>query len=428
MQLNPLQQKAVNHTDGHCLVVAAPGSGKTRVLVERTVKLVMSGVQPRHIISLTFTNKAAKEMKERIVKRLSDGTDNQDIKMFVGTFHALCVRVLRQYSDLVGLTKNFSIIDSNDQKQWLKKTTEQIHPDIKDDVDMDGLAYVINNVRENVIDIEDCDTNEFLSCCGNNSGMAIQCHEIAKVYITSLAKSNSVDFSGLLYQAIRLLQQHDRPREFMQTCHRYLQVDEAQDTNLAQFTIMELLSDRHKNVFIVGDIDQSIYSWRGARYQNINDFLMKNKDCKLYHLNCNYRSTPQIMSVASKLIQHNSERLGGKCSVSASNGDPVKYNNFQLPDEEARYIAGRIAAMTTNTDLSYKDFSVLYRTNFMSRILEETFVQYNIPYKVIGGFSFYDRSEIKDCLFMLRLFVNRKDGVAFYRIASLLEEIGRAHV
>jgi DNA helicase II / ATP-dependent DNA helicase PcrA len=428
MQLNPLQEKAVNHTDGHCLVVAAPGSGKTRVLVERTVRLIMSGVQPRQIISLTFTNKAAKEMKERILARLSDGSGNQNLKMFVGTFHALCAKILRQYSNLAGLTPDFSIIDSSDQKQWLKKTTEQMHPSIKDDVDMDGFARAINDTRENLIDIEDAGHEPFLSCAGNNSGMAMQCHEIAVEYLSALTRGNSVDFSGLLYDVICLLKKNDRPREFMQGCHQYLQVDEAQDTNLAQFTIMELLSERHKNVFVVGDIDQSIYSWRGARYQNINDFLTKNKDCKLYHLNCNYRSTPQIMDVASKLIQHNSERLGGKCSVISGGGDPVSYKSFSLPEEEARYIATKIHMMKNSLSLSYKDFAVLYRTNFMSRILEEQFVQNNVPYRVIGGFSFYDRAEIKDCLFMLRLLANRKDSVAFYRVTSFLDGVGAKSV
>lgn len=420
MQLNPQQEEAANHKDGPCLVVAAPGSGKTRVLVERTIRLIESGVEPRDILSLTFTNKAANEMKDRIYSRLS----KRDIKMFIGTFHSLCAKILRQYSSLVGLTKNFTIIDDGDQKSLVEKIIEKLHPNYADDMKAWDIIYVTNTMREDLVDLNQYLCEKFKPCCKGDLSMAMKYEEISREYLRSLKEMNCVDFSGLLYESILLINANEKVRDFMQSCHKYLQVDETQDTNFAQFTIIELLSQKHNNVFVIGDIDQSIYSWRGARYKNISDFVNKNNNCKIYKLGYNYRSTPQIMEVAEKLIKHNSERMENQYIVVNKPGDPVSYKPFVTPDAEANYIAFKIKDLALAEKNLYKDFVVLYRTNFMSRSLEEKFVEHGVPYKVIGGFSFYDRSEIKDCLSMLKLFANRKDVIAFHRVCKLMKGVG----
>lgn len=420
MQLNPQQEDAANHQYGPCLVVAVPGSGKTRVLVERTIRLIEKGIEPKDIISLTFTNKAANEMKERIVKRLG----KKDLRMFVGTFHSLCAKILRQYGSLVGLTKDFSIIDDGDQKSLVEKITKKLHPNFADDIKAWDILYVTNTMRENLANLSEDYADLFMPYCDKDASMAIKYEEISREYLKTLKDMNSTDFSGLLYEAITILNTHEKPRDFMQGCHQYLQVDETQDTNFAQFQIIDILSKKHNNVFVVADLDQSIYSWRGARYQNISDFITKSKDCKIYQLGYNYRSTPQIMEVAGKLIKHNTERMENKYIVVNPPGDIVSYKSYGTPEDEAKNIAYRVLDLTNLSDFSFKNCAVLYRTNFMSRSLEEAFVRQGIPYKVIGGFSFYDRSEIKDCLAMLRLFANRKDFVAFHRVIGLLKGVG----
>ena len=421
MQLNPQQEEAANHKTGPCLVVAVPGSGKTRVLVERTVRLIKDGIESRNILSLTFTNKAAKEMKQRITVSLGHNNTN----MFVGTFHALCAKMLRQFGHYVDLPKNFTILDSGEQNDLINKIIRQKYEDFKKVMDADAIAEVINTAREDVVDLSQTGvwTNLFSKICFDSS-MVAKFEDVAKTYLEYLKKFKYVDFSGLLYESICLIRNNVGPRTQIQNSHSYLQVDEAQDTNYAQFVLVNLLSENHKNVFMVGDPDQSVYGWRGARYANIDDFIKENKDIKIIKLTYNYRSTPQIVKVSDNLIKNNKNRIDKVFETLNEDGHPVRYNEFLDPDQEADFIVNKIMELLATSDCSPNAFVILYRTNYMSRVLEETCVRLGVPYKIVGGFSFYERSEIKDCLAMLKLFVNNRDVVAFSRVANLLDGIG----
>jgi DNA helicase-2/ATP-dependent DNA helicase PcrA len=421
MQLNEKQEEAANHTTGPCLVVAVPGSGKTRVLVERTVRLINSGIEPKNIISLTFTNKAAREMKQRISTSLNSNHSN----MFVGTFHALCAKVLRQFGHYADLPRNFTILDSGEQKDLINKIIRQKYEKFKKEMDSDAIANVINTAREDLIDLsQEGSWNNFFSEICSDLSMVDKFVDVSKTYIEYLKKFKCVDFSGLLYESIILMQNNDLPRNKIQNSHQYLQVDEAQDTNYAQFALIKLLSEKHKNVFVVGDPDQSIYQFRGARYENIDDFIKENKDIKIIKLTYNYRSTPQIVKVSDNLIKRNKKRIDKVFETLNKDGHPVQYNEFLDPEQEANFIVNKISNLLTSSNCSPNSFVILYRTNFMSRILEETCVRMGMAYKIVGGFSFYERSEIKDCMAMLKLFANDKDVVAFSRVANLLDGIG----
>lgn len=421
MQLNKQQEEAANHKTGPCLVVAVPGSGKTRVLVERTVRLIQNGVEPKNIVSLTFTNKAAKEMKQRITTSLGHNNTN----MFVGTFHALCAKILRQFGHYIDLPKNFTILDAGEQKDLINKIIKQKYEKFKKEMDAEAIAEVINTAREDLIDFSKKDAwfNLFSKVCLDES-MIEKFEDVAITYLEYLKKFKCVDFSGLLYESIILMQNNDSPRNHIQNSHQYLQVDETQDTNYAQFVLIKLLSEKHKNVFAVGDPDQSVYGWRGARYENIDDFIKENKDIKIIKLTYNYRSTPQIVKISDNLIKKNKKRIDKVFETLNKDGHPVKYNEFSDPDQEANFIANKILGLLATSDCNPNDFVILYRTNFMSRVLEETCVRMGIAYKIVGGFSFYERSEIKDCLAMLKLFANNRDLVAFSRVINLLDGIG----
>jgi len=400
--LNPEQEQAADHVNGPCFVLACPGSGKTRVIVERTVRLINKGYDPKSILCITFTNKAAKEMKERIIKALPEHGE----KVYISTFHSLCATILRKYGSYIGYTINATIFNDDDQEGLMAQCARQAGleltaPQIK------SLLYKTNDLREKLIAEED-----FASHFKEEKDATI-----ALEYIAKMRKNNQLDFSGLLSETVRLLEKDGEILSKLQTRFDFLQVDEAQDTNFAQFRIVQLIG-AHKNVLIVGDPDQGIYSWRGARYQNIEDFVKDNK-AKVVSLPHNYRSTPEIVGAASVLIKKNSNRQQTmEFKTSNPSGKPIECYCLPSPEHEGQWIAQKIKQMINNEGYKPHDFAVLYRLNAMSRSIEQGLMSNGIAYQVIGGFSFFDRAEVRDSLAMLRFMINPSDGMALSRFIN----------
>jgi DNA helicase-2/ATP-dependent DNA helicase PcrA len=410
MKLNAQQEEAANHRDGPCLVIAVPGSGKTRLLVERVGRLIESGVPANSIVCVTFTNKTADEMKERVCKRL----DVAKPKCFVGTFHRLCLMLLKKFGDRIGYNEKFTIIDSDDQKDMISQISRQLNKKLEKN-EIPVVAKAVNDYRENQWNREQLDD-------------ALQSNDnfihIADEYLDRLKKDNCVDFSGMLSESIRLLSEHKDVLERVQTAFKYLQVDEIQDTNYAQFILINYFTGKWNNVLMVGDISQSIYKFRGARYQNILDFLKKHEDCVRIELPLNYRSTPQIVAVADKLIKHNSSHMAEKFESVNPNGEDVRCLSFNNQFEEADFVAKHIERLKRDGGWNPEDCAILYRMNSMSEPIERALANRGVAYKVVGGRSFYDRREVKDCMSLLRFYANKKDGIAFHRVAGLVDGVG----
>jgi len=413
MKLNDNQQVAVNHMNGPLLVTSCPGSGKTTTLVERVIRLINKGVNPKNIICLTFTNKAAKEMKERICNSL----DNNDPGFFIGTFHALCATILRKVGKYVGYTSNFNIMDSNDQIDLILQISRKMEMDVKRG-DAYLIAYWLNYYREQREDIEYV-----------RDKLKIGSYfDIIEKYIEACENNNVIDFSGLIYKTIQLLDNNDTIREKIQNNFQYILVDEAQDANQSQFYLVNLFGDKWKNIMLICDPDQSIYKWRGSRYQNIQDFLYSHSNCKTVVLAKNYRSTPEIVKVASTLIKHNSSHINKKFETDNKNGESVKCRELPSQMDEAQWVSDKIHRLIIDEGWSFNDICVLYRMNKMSEPIEQSLAMSNIPYEVVGGWNFYDRKEIKDCLSMLKFLSNKKDGIAFHRICSLVKGMGNVTI
>lgn len=417
MSLNKQQIEAINHFEGYCMVTSVPGSGKTRTLVERTIKLIekissMDSLSPGNILNITFTNKAAKEMKERLALRLGI----ESLPFYVGTFHALCVRILRKFGDRIGYTENFSILDANDQFDLVSKIVKQS----KYDWDKGRLYKVvnaINSMRENMSSWKYFNkefANDFESI------------KVAKKYIKAIKDKNCIDFSGLLSELVNLLENHPDVLDKVQRKFRYIQVDEFQDTNKIQFHIIRLFAQKspndtlpyEKSVFVVGDINQSVYGWRGARYQNIQDFVSENPSCKVIHLSLNYRSTPEIISPAAKLIRYNTSFMGGDFVTENKNGEDIRVYDLRNQYDEAEWVSQRISRLISDGGWKNSDIAILYRMNSMSEPIERALSGKNIAYEVIGSRSFYDRKEVRDCLAILKLWANRYDSIAFDRVCK----------
>ena len=410
MKLNDAQEQAANHVDGPCLVIAVPGSGKTRLLVERVGRLIESGVNPGNIVCVTFTNKAADEMKDRICKRL--GVPRP--KCFVGTFHRLCVELIRKFSDRIGYTEKFTIIDSDDQKDLIKQIARQLEKKVeKNEVPI--LAKAINDYRENL------QTHDQLEDALQNNEDWVH---IVDEYLDKLKRDNCIDFSGLLSEAIRLLETHEDVRARVQNVFKYVQVDEVQDTNYAQFRLINLFTAKWNNILMVGDISQSIYKFRGARYKNILEFLDKHPTCVKIELSQNYRSTPQIVAAADMLIRNNTSHMAEKFEAVNDSGEDIRCLHFLNQFEEADFVARHVDKLIIEGGWSAKDIAILYRMNSMSEPIERALANKTIKYKVIGGRSFYDRREVKDAISLLRFISNPRDGIAFHRIAGLVEGMG----
>ena len=411
MRLNPQQQKAVEHVDGPALVISAPGSGKTAVISARVVKLISErGIKASGVLCVTFTNKAAREMRERI----KIGLGASCVDCTISTFHAFCVRILRKFGHHLGYSSNFSILDESDQLSLINQIGKRLGFK-KDKFKTYPIISVLNKSRENLENLEQM---------AGRFGKDVVGWEIAKIYLEELPKNNAIDFSGLLSETWVLFQKYSDVLKQVQDRYLHILVDETQDTNYIQFALINLLALSHKNIMIVGDPNQSIFKFRGARYQNILDFIKQYPDCVQYELGKNYRSTPQIIKVAETLIKHNSSHMLDKFETDNADGPPVTYNIFESPQDEAIAIARRIKRYIDECGIDPSEIAVFYRLNRLSLELQPALKHVNIPFRVLGGPGFFDRSEVKTILAMMKFLSNPKDSAAFYRIIDIFDGIG----
>ncbi len=410
MGLNPEQAAAVQHDQGPLLILAGAGSGKTRVITHRIAWLVtVRGVRPSSILAITFTNKAAAEMKSRIEELV--GTVSQ--AMWVGTFHSMLIRILRRFADRIGYDRSFTIIDSDDQQKVVKSCIADLNFDEKTFAPK-AVHSQISAAKNALIGVEQY-TRE--------AGADYRLSRVARVYQLyqqKLKKSNSMDFDDILFEAVRLFNEQPDVLAEYQERFRYILVDEYQDTNHAQYRLVRLLSDRHRNLCVVGDDDQSIYSFRGANIQNILDFEKDFKNCKVIKLEQNYRSTGMVLNAANAVIGRNLGRKKKTLWTSSGDGEPITFLRAESQYEEARYIAGEITRLVERAKMqNYRDIAVLYRLNALSRSLEAALREQGIPYRIFGGMRFYDRKEIKDVLAYLRLILLPGDDLSLTRIIQV---------
>ena len=407
--LNREQQEAVLHVDGPLLILAGAGSGKTRVLTYRIAHLIdKCGVNPWNILAITFTNKAAGEMRERVDKIVGYGSES----IWVSTFHSTCVRILRRYIDRLGYDTNFTIYDTEDQKTVMKSVCQKLQLDSKLYKER-ILLNVISHAKDEYIS-----PNEFLLEAKGD----FRQEKIAQAYVEyqkELKKNNALDFDDLLVKTVELFQSCPDVLEYYQNRFRYIMVDEYQDTNTVQFKFISTLARQYRNLCVVGDDDQSIYKFRGANIRNILDFEKVFPDAKVVKLEQNYRSTQNILDAANGVIANNRGRKEKALWTENEQGEPILFQQFQNGYEEAEYVSGEISKKVRKGEAEYQNFAVLYRTNAQSRLFEEKFLYANIPYKIVGGVNFYSRKEIKDILAYLKTIDNGKDDLAVRRIINV---------
>ena len=404
--LNPAQREAVLTTEGPLLVLAGAGSGKTRVLTFRIAHMLGDlGVKPWQVLAITFTNKAAAEMRERLAALIPNGTRG----MWVCTFHAMCVRMLREDADLLGYTGQFTIYDDDDSKRMVR--------DIMQALGIEQKQFPINMIRSKISSAKNAmiGPEDMLKSADSPNDK-----KAAQVYMElerRLRAANAMDFDDLLVRTLELLRTRPEVLDKYQERFRYISVDEYQDTNHVQYEIANLLAAKYQNLMVVGDDDQSIYSWRGADITNILDFEKDFKNCKTVKLEQNYRSTGHILSAANAVVRHNSQRKDKR--LFTAEGDGEKIQAFQASDErdEGRWIAGEIEKLHAK-GTSYDDIAVFYRTNAQSRILEDMFLRAGVPYKIVGGTRFFDRAEIRDVMAYLKMIVNPADEMSVKRVIN----------
>ncbi|MDR3592554.1 MAG: DNA helicase PcrA [Negativicutes bacterium] len=407
-KLNPAQMEAVNHINGPLLVVAGAGSGKTRVLTSRIANLLQQGVPPYNILAITFTNKAAAEMKDRVYSMVGDRA--RDI--WLSTFHAFCARFLRQEIDhLTGYSRNFVIYDSGDSTALIKQCLKELNLDDKH-YPPNGVQAAISNAK-NVME----DPRTLAGTADNFHQQKVA--EIYALYQQRLRLNNALDFDDLLMLSVCLLQDSPEVLAKYQEKFRYILIDEYQDTNRAQYLLARLLAAKHRNIFVVGDIDQSIYAWRGADIRNILDFEADYPDARVIKLEQNYRSTQNILEAANTVIENNLDRKPKSLWTENPTGDRITHYLAMDERDEARYVTDNIIKQNTIYRVSYRDMAVLYRTNAQSRVVEEAFMRGGIPYTIVGGVKFYERKEIRDILAYLRVIFNPADTVSLLRIINV---------
>lgn len=406
--LNEQQQQGVYATEGPVLILAGAGSGKTRVLTNRTAYLIdEKQVNPYYILAITFTNKAAAEMRERIDEMVGYGSES----IWVSTFHSLCVRILRRYADRIGYGTNFTIYDADDQKTLMKDICKRMEIDTKLYKEKMFLS-AISKAKDELIG-----TEEFALMAGGDFNEKRKA-SVYMEYQKSLKKNNAMDFDDLIVKTVELLRADFQVRDYYQERFRYIMVDEYQDTNTAQFTLIEILAGKYKNLCVVGDDDQSIYKFRGANIENILNFEKYYPNATVIKLEQNYRSTQNILDAANGVISNNIGRKAKALWTNAGEGNPIDLQQFDVAQEETEYVAMDIERHIRGGQ-QYKDHAVLYRTNAQSRMFEERFINYNIPYKVVGGVNFYARKEIKDLLAYLKTIDNGMDDLAVKRIINV---------
>ena len=407
--LNEPQREAVYYTEGPLLILAGAGSGKTRVLTHRIAYLIEEkGVNPWNILAITFTNKAAGEMRERADRLVGFGSES----IWVSTFHSMCVRILRRHISLLGYDTNFTIYDADDQKTLMKDVCKLLQIDTKIYKERALLAAVSHAKNELVT------PEEFrLNAGGDFSQRKIA--EVYEEYEKQLKANNALDFDDLLIKTVQLFQTQADVLEYYQERFRYIMVDEYQDTNTVQFELVRLLASKYRNLCVVGDDDQSIYKFRGANIKNILNFEQYFEDAKVIKLEQNYRSTSNILNAANAVIRNNAGRKDKTLWTDNGEGEKIQFRQLDSAYDEAEYIVDDIRKRVREKEYSYHDNVILYRTNAQSRMFEEKFVTANIPYKIVGGINFYARREIKDLLAYLKTVDNGKDDLAVRRIVNV---------
>src|SRR5688572_3109729 len=413
--LTPAQLAAVTHVDGPLLILAGPGSGKTRVVTHRVAHLLHQGIAGKQILALTFTNKAADEMKGRLARLVPLPT------VWMGTFHRFCARLLRMYGQLVGLAENYSIYDMEDSRRMLAEAI------VDEGIDLthatpEAIAHAISWAKNNLMG-----PDEYVPKRGHHLGGIIE--RVYPAYQRRLLQANAVDFDDLLLHVARLLKDNSEVRARLDERYRYILVDEYQDTNLAMYVIVRALSIDHPNLAVTGDPDQSIYGWRGANLSNILEFEKDFPSVKVVRLEQNYRSTKVILRVADELIRHNVRRKEKRLFTENPEGARVQLAAYPTQRDEADDIAARIADAVHKSGRRPRDFAVFYRTNALSRQIEHSLREHVVPYQIVNGLEFYQRKEIKDILAYLNLLNNPRSDVALLRIINTpTRGIGKATV
>lgn len=406
--LNPQQLEAVNYDAGPCLIVAGAGTGKTKTLTTKIAKLIADGYHPARILAVTFTNKAAQEMRER-VDALVPGAGK---KVWIHTFHSFGVRILRQNAQALGLSRDFAIYDDSDQKKVVSLILEQMG--IKDPKkEISQIVSLISRAKDDMVSPE----TMMQSATASGLDFKIRAAEVYRRYEQKLKEAGALDFGDLLVKTVVLLRDHEDIRSYYQEFFEYILVDEYQDTNHTQYLITKMLAAKRRKLCVVGDPDQSIYSWRGANIRNILEFEKDFQDVKTITLEQNYRSTKVILEASNRLITKNKKRKEKNLFTDKSQGDPIEVRELLTEGDEARWVSQNIKALV-DEGASLKEVAVFYRTNAQSRSFEDSFRRYQIPYRLVGTVRFYDRKEIKDIMCYARILINPADNVSLLRIIN----------
>jgi DNA helicase-2/ATP-dependent DNA helicase PcrA len=410
--LNPEQQRAVKTTEGPLLIQAGAGSGKTKTLTHRIAYLIASKkATPFNILAVTFTNKAAREMRERVAGLLGENAENRGFMPYMGTFHGICVRLLRQDGEAIGIPRSFVIFDETDRQAAVKQVSKQLMIDEKA-FPARLLSSLISSAKNEMIS-----PDEYTGTAASPAQQAAA--KVYPLYEKALKEASALDFDDLINNAVRLLKTKPEIRKKWRHQFKYVMIDEYQDTNAAQYALVNMLTNERQNIAVVGDDWQSIYSWRGADFRNILKFEKDFKNCTVIKLEQNYRSTKHILDAAHAVITKNNHRSDKQLWTDISGGLPVQILPVGNERAEGEAIIRRIREGVDSGRRKYRDYAVLYRTNAQSRSIEEAFVHYGVPYRVVGGVRFYDRKEIKDLLAYLRLIFQPEDRVSFERIVNV---------
>ncbi|MEG0924798.1 MAG: 3'-5' exonuclease, partial [Anaerovoracaceae bacterium] len=404
-KLNEEQQKAAMHIDGPLLILAGAGSGKTSTMTQRIAYMIEQGISPYNILAVTFTNKAAGEMRSRVEDLIGDCSN-----MWIMTFHAMCLRILRANCQVVGYDNNFVVYDGGDQKVVIKSILKEQNINDKE-FGVPYLLSIISKNKEKALSSED-----FKNQMEDNFKNKV-IYNVFSAYEKQLKKNNAMDFDDLLLNVVKVFERDEAVLLKYQNRFRYIMVDEYQDTNHIQYKMMKMLAEEHKNICVVGDDDQCIYEWRGADIRNILDFEKDFPDTLVIKLEQNYRSYGNILDAAHSVIENNKGRKGKKLWTTKDPGDKIKYYRADNEKDEARYISQEIDRLKSR-EIKYSDFAILYRTNAQSRNFEDALTRRDIPYRVLAGLRYYDRKEIKDMLAYMRLVVNPVDDLSFKRIIN----------
>lgn len=406
--LNPVQRQAVEHREGPLLILAGAGSGKTRVLTYRIAHLIAQGVEPWHILAITFTNKAAQEMRDRVYSLV--GSEGRGL--WVATFHSACVRILRsEIGYLPGYSRSFVIYDSGDQLALIKSCMKELNLDEKKFAPR-AIESVISDAKNKLLTPEDFSRRA-------KDYFEQKAERVYELYQKKLLANNALDFDDIIMLTVRLFRENPEVLSQYQDKFRYILVDEYQDTNHAQYALVNLLAKKYRNLCVVGDDDQSIYMFRGADVQNILDFERDYPEAKTLKLEQNYRSTKSILQAANSVVQNNTERKEKSLWTENEDGQPIVYYVADNEHDEARYMGERIQRLLNVEGRKFNEFAVLYRTNAQSRVIEERFMKEGIPYRIFSGLKFYERMEIKDILAYLRILHNPADQVSFSRVLNV---------